>query len=132
MNKYLRSLLVGALILVAVLYLLLPLYYQHTRPQEFSYSDFLDKARSGQIIQVTVDDGGVSGQLKDGHSFRVYVPARDRSYIALLQSKGVMITVEPSSRSSLWLNLLTTVLAFFILALVGLWMLDATDPCPSG
>jgi cell division protease FtsH len=127
-NKYLRSLFVGALILVAVLYLLLPLYHQHTRPQEFSYSDFLDKARSGQIIQVTVDDGGVSGQLKDGHSFRVYVPARDLSYIALLQSKGVTITVEPSSRSSLWPNLLTTVLPFLVL--VGLWMLTRWQAQP--
>ncbi|HLW61153.1 MAG TPA: ATP-dependent zinc metalloprotease FtsH [bacterium] len=121
MNKYLRSLLVGALILVAVLYLMLPRYHQHTRPQEISYSDFLDKARSGQIIQVTVDDGGVSGQLKDGHSFRVYVPARDLSYIALLQSKGVTITVAPSSRSSPWSSLLEMLLPFLLL--VGLWML---------
>jgi len=120
-NKYLRSLLVGALILVAVLYLMRPLYHPPTRPQEISYSDFLDKARSGQIIQITVDGGGVSGQLKDGHSFRVYVPARDRSYIALLQSQGVTITVEPSSRSTLWPNLLMMILPFLVL--VGLWML---------
>ncbi len=121
MNKYLRSLLVGALILVAVLYLMLPLYHQPTRPQEISYSDFLDKARSGQIIQVTVNDGGVSGQLKDGRSFRVYVPANDNSYIALLQAKGVAITVEPRSRSSLWPSLLVMLLPFLLL--VGLWML---------
>ena len=121
MTKSVRNLLVGAVILMVVLYLVLPLYHQHTRSQEISYSDFLDEARSGQIIQVTVDDGAVSGELKDDRSFRVYVPTGDTSYIDLLQSKGVTITVEPPSRSSLWSNLLTTLLPFLVL--VGLWML---------
>ncbi len=120
-NKYVRNLLVWALILVVVLYLVLPLYHQHAPREEISYSDFLDKARSGQITQVTVSDESVSGQLKDGRSFRAYIPSGDSSYIDLLQSKGVTITVEPRSRSSLWPNLLTTMLPFLVL--VGLWML---------
>ena len=83
MNKYVRNLLVGTLILVAVFYFMLPLYHEHLPSQEISYSDFLDEARSGQIIQVTVDDGAVSGQRKDDRSFRVYVPTGDTSYIDL-------------------------------------------------
>ncbi len=120
-NKYVRNLLVWALILGVVLYLVLPLYHQRTPREEISYSDFLDKARSGLITQVTVSDESVSGQLKDGRSFRTYIPSGDSSYIDLLQSKGVTITVEPRSRSSLWPNLLTTMLPFLVL--VGLWML---------
>ncbi len=120
-NKYVRNLLVWALILVVVLYLVLPLYHQRTPREEVSYSDFLDKARSGLITQVTVGDEAVSGQLKDGRSFRTYIPTGDSSYIDLLRSKGVTITVEPRSRSSLWPNLLTTMLPFLVL--VGLWML---------
>jgi len=120
-NKSVRNLLVGALILVAVLYFMLPRYHEHPPSQKISYSDFLDEARSGQIIQVTIDDGAVSGQRKDDRSFRVYVPTGDTSYIDLLQSKGVTITVEPPSRSSLWSTLLTTLLPFLVL--VGLWML---------
>jgi ATP-dependent Zn protease len=120
-NKVVRNLLVGTLILVAVLYFMLPLYHEHLPSQEISYSDFLDEARSGQIIQVTVDDGAVSGKLKNDRSFHLYVPTGDTSYIDLLQSKGVTITVEPPSRSSLWSTLLTTLLPFLVL--VGLWML---------
>ncbi len=65
-NKYVRNLLVWALILVVVLYLVLPLYHQRAPREEISYSEFIDKARSGQVAQVTVSDERVSGQLKDG------------------------------------------------------------------
>ncbi len=120
-NKYVRNLLVWALILVVVLYLVLPLYRQRTPSEDISYSDFLDKARSGLITQVTVSDESVSGSLKDGRPFRVYVPTGETSYIDILQSKGTTIRVEPRSRSNLWPNLLTTMLPFLVL--VGLWML---------
>jgi cell division protease FtsH len=120
-NKGLRNLLGGALIVVVVLYFMLPLYRQHTPSQEIAYSDFLDRARSGQIVQVTIGSEAVSGQLKDGRPFRMYVPIGDTSYIHLLQAEGVTITVEPQSRSSLWPSLLTTLLPFLVL--MGLWML---------
>ncbi len=120
-NKYVRNLLVWALILVAVLYYVQTLYRQRTPKEEISYSEFLDKARSGLITQVQVEDEAVSGQLKDGRWFRVYVPSGDTSYIDVLRAKGATITVLPRSRSSLWPNLLSTMLPFLVL--VGLWML---------
>jgi cell division protease FtsH len=120
-NKYVRNLLVWALILVVVLYLVLPLYHQRPQREEISYSEFIDKARSGQVSQVTVSDESVSGTLKDGRTFRTYIPSGDSSYIDTLQSHGVTITVEPRSRTSMWPNLLTTMLPFIVL--VGLWML---------
>ncbi len=120
-NKYVRNLLVWALIMVVVLYLVLPLYHQRTPKEEISYSDFLNKARAGLITQVQVEDESVSGQLRDGRQFRVYIPSGDTSYLDVLRSKGATITVQPRSRSSLWPNLLTTMLPFLVL--VGLWML---------
>ena len=121
MTKGLRNLLGGALIVVVVLYFLLPLYRPHPPSQEIAYSDFLDRAGSGQIVQVTIGSEAISGQLKDGRPFRVYVPTGDTSYTQLLQAKGVTITVEPQSRSALWPSLLTALLPFLVL--VGLWML---------
>jgi cell division protease FtsH len=120
-NKYVRNLLVWALILVVVLYLVLPLYHQRVPREEISYSDFLNRAHNGQITEVTVSDESVQGQLRDGRMFRVYVPNGDTSYLDVLRAKNVTITVEPRSRSSLWPNLLTTMLPFLVL--VGLWML---------
>ena len=121
MNKGLRNLLGVALILGVVFYLMMPLYRPHTPSQEIAYSDFLDRARRGQIVQVTIGGEAISGQLKDGRPFRAYVPTGDTSYAQLLQANGVTITVEPPSRSSLWSSLLMTLLPFLVL--VGLWML---------
>jgi cell division protease FtsH len=120
-NKYVRNLLVWALILVVVLYLVLPLYHPHQASEEITYSKFLDAARSGTISQVRIEDDSVSGSFRDGQLFRVYVPTGDTSYIDILQSKGTQIKVDPRSRSNLWPNLLTTMLPFLVL--VGLWML---------
>src|SRR6516164_6250600 len=100
---------------------MMPLYRPHTPSQEIAYSDFLDRARRGQIVQVTIGREAISGQLKDGRPFRVYVPTGDTSYAQLLQANGVTITVEAPSRSSLWSSLLMTLLPFLVL--VGLWML---------
>ncbi len=121
-NKYVRNLLLWATILVVVVvYLVLPLVHQRPGQEEVSYSEFLDKSRQGWITDVRVSDESVSGHFKDGRSFHTYIPSGDSSYIDLLQSKHVTITVDPRSRSALWPGLLTTMLP--ILVIVGLWML---------
>jgi len=121
-NKYVRNLLVWALILVVVLYLVLPLYNNREMPREvIAYSEFISSAQQGHIDQVTIGDEAVSGQLKSGKAFRTYIPKGDASYLEILRTHGVTIRVEAPSRSALWPNLLTTMLPFLVL--VGLWML---------
>ncbi|HLW60107.1 MAG TPA: ATP-dependent zinc metalloprotease FtsH [bacterium] len=121
-SKYVRNLLVWALILVVVLYLVLPLYNSRgTSSEVIPYSVFVTEATQGHIDQVSIGDDAVSGQYKSGKQFRTYVPKGDSSYLETLRDHGVKITVEPSSKSSLWPNLLTTMLPFLVL--VGLWML---------
>ena len=73
-NKHLRTFLIWAMILVVVVYVVLPYYHQRSPREEISYSDFLDKARSGDIESVTVGSEDVSGQLRSGQEFRAYVP----------------------------------------------------------
>ncbi|TMI80917.1 MAG: ATP-dependent zinc metalloprotease FtsH [Bacillati bacterium ANGP1] len=121
-NKYVRNLLVWALILVVVLYLVLPLYNSRSTSSDvIAYSTFVSEAQQGHIDQVTIGDEAVSGQMRTGRSFRTYVPKGDTSYLDILRAHGAKISVEPPSRSSLWPNLLTTMLP--ILVLLGLWML---------
>ena len=121
-SKYVRNLLVWALILVVVLYLVLPLYNNRTTSSEvIAYSTFVSEAAQGRVDQVTIGDDVVSGQMKSGKAFRTYVPKGDSSYLEILRNHGAKISVDPPSRSSLWPNLLTTMLPFLVL--VGLWML---------
>ncbi len=120
-NKHLRTFLIWAMILVVVVYVVLPYYHQRSPREEISYSDFLDKARNGDILSVTVGSEDVSGQLRSGQEFRAYVPAGDTSYIGILEAKHVTITAEPQSRSALWPTILTTALP--LLLIVVFWML---------
>ncbi len=119
-NRYLRNLVVWAIILAVVLYFFLPLYKPHPRT-DMSYSDFLSNAQAGRIADVTIGDETITGHLKDNTQFRTFVPPNDTSYLALLQSRGVRIDVEPKSKTALWPSLLSTMLPFFLL--IGLWLL---------
>jgi len=120
-NRYLRNLVVWAIILAVVLYFFLPLYKTRTPRTEISYSEFLTQAQAGRVEEVKIGDEIVSGKLKNGEEFRTFVPSNDTSYLALLQARGVRIEVEPKSKTTLWPSLLSTMLPFFLL--IGLWLL---------
>ncbi len=118
--RYLRNLIVWAVILVVAFPLALQLW-RRTPRNELPYSVFLERLQAGQVVEVDIGDGSIDGQLRSGERFVTYVPQGDYSYLDLLKAKGVLIRAEPRARSSLWPSLLSTLLP--ILLLVGLWML---------
>lgn len=119
-NRYLRNLIVWAVILAVAFPFALQLW-RRTPRDVMDYSVFVEQVQAGQVTQVEIGDGTVNGRLKSGQQFTTYVPPGDASYLELLKAKGVAIKVEPRSRTSLWPSLLSTLLP--IMLLVGLWML---------
>ncbi|HEY3247166.1 MAG TPA: ATP-dependent zinc metalloprotease FtsH [bacterium] len=121
LNRYVRNLIVWGIILAVVVYFFLPLYRTRAPRTEIRYDEFITLVQQGKVAEVTLSDETISGKQTDGEQFRTYIPAGDTSYLRVLQSQRVKINVEPKSRSSLWPNLLSTMLPFLLL--VGLWML---------
>jgi len=121
LNRYVRNLVVWGIILALVLYFFWPLYRARSPRTDIRYDQFITWVEEGKIAEVTLSDETISGKRKDGEQFRTYIPSGDTSYLRVLQSRGVQINVEPKSRSTLWPNLLSTMLPFLLL--VGLWML---------
>jgi cell division protease FtsH len=119
-NRYLRNLIVWALILAVAFPFALQLW-RRTPREELAYNVFMEQVNAGQVAQVEIGDGTVTGRLRNGQQFTTYIPQGDTSYLEALKAKGVTIRVEPRSRSTLWPSVLTTLLP--ILLLVGLWML---------
>jgi cell division protease FtsH len=119
-NRYLRNLIVWAVILAVAFPFALQLWRRAPR-EVMDYSAFVEQVQAGQVVQVEIGDGAVNGRLKNGQQFTTYIPPGDASYLELLKAKGVAIKVEPRSRTSLWPSLLSTLLP--IMLLVGLWML---------
>ncbi len=119
-NRYLRNLIVWLFVLAVAVPLALQLWRRPPR-NEIDYSVFIEQVQTGQVKQVEIVDNSIFGRLKNNQQFTTYVPAGDTGYLELLKAKGVLIRAQPSSRSTAWPGLLTTLLP--ILLLVGLWML---------
>lgn len=71
-----------------------------TSPTSLSYTDFLTKVDSGQVVSVTIDDhGSVSGSFHDKGTFTSQIPTALNSagLEARLAAKNVRITGEKSS-----------------------------------
>ncbi len=121
-NRYLRNLIVWAILVAVVIAYVAgwPLSRMRTTQKEIDYSQFLNQATEGQIAKVTIGDETITGELKDGTSFRTYIPNNDTSYLQMLRAKGVTIAVVPKSRSALWQGILFNMLP--LLLLIGLWM----------
>src|SRR3970282_1569229 len=111
---------VWAIIIAVVVYFFLPLYQKRTPRQELTYNVFLKNVQQGEIQDVTISDERITGHLRNNEEFITYGPVTEDT-IALLTSKSVTIKYEPRSRSTLWPNLLTSMLP--ILLIVGVWML---------
>jgi cell division protease FtsH len=120
-NRYVRNLVLWAILLAVVLYFFLPQLRTPKAREEITYSQFLTSAQAGRISDVTIGDDSITGHFKDGQPFRTFAPPNDASYLETLRSRNAQITVEPKSKSALWPSLLSTMLPFFLL--IGLWLL---------
>ena len=118
-TRYLRNLIVWAVILAVAFPFALQLW-RRTPHNIINYSAFIELVQAERVAEVEIGHGKVDGRLKSGQQFTTYVPSGDTSYLEMLKSKGVLITVAPPARGlspgSLLLYVLLPVL------LLGLWV----------
>ena len=98
-----------------------------------TYSQFLEKVRTGQIASVIVM-GGNSGatqaicRLKDGNPVRTVLPSDYRDALVEMQDKLVNVEIRDSSSGPLRLVLNATP----FLLLLGVWIFLAIRKLPDG
>ncbi len=83
------------------------------------YSDFADRIEKGQIAEVTIQGGKVTGKLIDGRDFRTYAP-NDTELVSLLKKKKVRIAAKPVEDSPWYMTMLIS--WFPMLLLIGIWI----------
>ena len=86
-------------IFAIVMLLILPSLWS-TSVTSLSYTDFLSKVDSGQVVSVTIDDqGSVVGKFRDGSAFtsRIPIALNNAGLESRLVAKKVRITAEKSS-----------------------------------
>ncbi|MDJ0789152.1 MAG: ATP-dependent zinc metalloprotease FtsH [Myxococcota bacterium] len=89
-------------------------------PREITYTDFIAKLEAGELEKVTLDEGHVIAELRDGTDLATNVPPVFDTLVPQLQEKGVEIEVTPPRESSVWQQMLIWWVPFLIL--IGLWV----------
>ncbi|MDX9896408.1 MAG: ATP-dependent zinc metalloprotease FtsH [Desulfofustis sp.] len=96
------------------------LYQISSRLPERSYSAFLDDLTGGDIVQVIIKDGLITGTDNEDRRFTTYAPDLS-SLLPLLRRHEVEIITKPSSQSSGFIRDL-----LLVLLILGGWMIFGT------
>ena len=92
---------------------------QAPRPEAITYSQLVAKTTGGQVKAVTVRGEQVTGEYKDGKTFKATTPYPNEALVNTLLANGVNVKAE-SIRQSWWMGLLGLLLP--VLLLVAVWI----------
>lgn len=133
MNSFLRN--VGFYLLV--IFVAITAYdYFSVKPQtveETSYSQFLQRVESGEVVKVVLTRNSIKATKKDGSEFITTapdMPIGDETLVGKLEAKGVEITAQNPKEPPWWMTLLSSFLP--ILILIGVWFFIMNQTHGSG
>jgi len=118
MLKNLVLWLVIALILMSVFSNFGPPQKQVTK---LAYSQFLEKAKAGEIKQVTIEDQNISGVTQDDKPFVSYTPALSESVVDTLIQNGAIVKGKAPEQPSFLMSVIVSWSPVFILLFI-LWV----------
>ncbi|MEN8180028.1 MAG: ATP-dependent zinc metalloprotease FtsH [Pseudomonadota bacterium] len=88
--------------------------------QSISYSEFINEVKSGNVKEVTIQNGrDIDGAMSSGHRFSTYSPGDD-GLVSDLLNNNVEIVATPPEKPSLLMNILINWFPLFVL--IGLWI----------
>jgi len=118
LNNFTKNLMLWATISL-VMVVLFNLFNQPQAPQQkLSYTEFLQKVDSGEVIEVTLQGEEIRGKTVDGSSFMTYSPNDPEMVKKLLEHK-VQVKAEPVEGAP-WYTLFIS--WFPMLLLIGVWI----------
>jgi cell division protease FtsH len=119
-QQFYKNMALWVVLLLMILLLVTVLRQGEETPAEISFTEFLAKLDSDQVESVTMEEGHVTGEYRDGNSFATYVPPIYDTLVPRLEEKGIEITARPKQESSVWQQMLIWWVPFLIL--IGLWV----------
>jgi cell division protease FtsH len=119
-QQFYKNMALWVVLLLMILLLVTVLRQGEEAPAEISFTEFLSKLEADQIESVTMEEGHVTGQYRDGADFATYVPPIYDTLLPRLEERGIEITARPKRESSVWQQMLIWWVPFLIL--IGLWV----------
>jgi len=119
LNSFAKNIMLWAAISL-VMVVLFNLFNQPQSPSaRFSYSEFVQKVTSGEVVSVKIQGRRISGVTSDGSKFMTYTP-EDPGMVGMLMQNKVQVMAEPEEESPWYMTLLIS--WFPMLLLVGVWI----------
>jgi len=87
---------------------------------KLAYSQFLEKAKSGDIKQITVEERNISGVTQNDKPFITYVPPLSESVVNTLVENGAVVRGKAPEQPSLLMNIFVS--WFPIILFIGVWI----------
>lgn len=125
MKKLFRSAGFWFLILLMVVLFATQALKSSPKPDELTYTDFLNQVDQGRVASVTMFDkdhridGKYKADFKKGGEFTLYYPSQDEELVKKLDAQDVKVTVDPQ-KEALWLSVALNFLPFILI--LGIWM----------
>ncbi|WP_449280211.1 ATP-dependent zinc metalloprotease FtsH [Litoribrevibacter euphylliae] len=108
-------------IIATVVVMVLNKFDQTAPSTEYSYSEFVEQVKIGQVKAVTVEGAVITGQLENGTRFETVRPELvDLALVDELLANGVQIEGKKPEQQSIWTQLL--VASFPILVIIVVFM----------
>jgi len=108
-------------IIATVVVMVLNKFDQSPSSTEYSYSEFVEQVKIGQVDAVTVDGAVITGKMQDGTRFETVRPELvDLELVNDLLNNGVKIDGKKPEQQSIWTQLL--VASFPILVIIVVFM----------
>lgn len=93
---------------------------QESHVKQYTYTEFMNDVKSGNISSVDVQNDIITGKTKEGKSFETYLPMMDQSLLPELIKQKVNVQGVPPKQRSLLTQILISWAPFLLL--IGVWI----------
>jgi cell division protease FtsH len=119
LNSFSKNLVLWILICL-VMVVVFNMFQQPQSPSnELTYTEFLAKVRSGEVVSVRIQGPKITGVLSNDGRFATYAPS-DPSLVQTLVDAGVQVKAEPQEEAPWYVTVLVS--WFPMLLLIGVWI----------
>jgi cell division protease FtsH len=119
-QQFYKNMALWVVILVGMLMLFTMLRQDQETPPDLAYSDFVIAVEDGQIEEITIEEGSISGVQVDGGEFTTYAPTISQDLLALLKERQVKVKARPKDEGGFWRQIM--IMWFPLLLFVGIWI----------
>ena len=121
-QQFYKNMALWVVILVMILLLVTMLSQGQETPPDKEYTEFIAMVERGEVSRVTLEDGDVKGELRDGTGdFTSYVPPEltDELFVMLV-ANDVEIKAQRKAEAGFWRQILA--MWFPLLLILGVWI----------